>query len=73
MDRNNRFLELLKPNYNDAAKYCRALCANWSADDAEDVLQQSLLQAMEALVLSETSGWHTQLLKQPANTIPNKD
>ncbi len=49
MDRNNRFLELLKPHYNDAVKYCRALCANWSADDAEDVLQQSLLQAMEAL------------------------
>ncbi|RPI15377.1 MAG: RNA polymerase sigma factor [Ignavibacteriae bacterium] len=44
----NQFLELLKPNYNDAVKYCRALCARWSADDAEDVLQQALLQAMEA-------------------------
>lgn len=44
----NQFLELLKPNYNDAVKYCRALCARWSADDAEDVLQQALLQALEA-------------------------
>jgi RNA polymerase sigma-70 factor (ECF subfamily) len=43
----NQFLELLKPNYNDAVKYCKALCARWSADDAEDVLQQALLQAME--------------------------
>lgn len=44
----NQFLELLKPNYNDAVKYCRALCSRWSADEAEDVLQQALLQAMEA-------------------------
>lgn len=43
----NRFIELLKPNYNDAVKYCRALCSKRSADDAEDVLQQSLLQALE--------------------------
>lgn len=43
----NQFLELLKPNYNDAVKYCRALCARWSADEAEDVLQQALLQALE--------------------------
>jgi RNA polymerase sigma-70 factor (ECF subfamily) len=46
-DNNFKFLELLKPDYNDAVKYCRALCAHWSADDAEDVLQQSLLQALE--------------------------
>lgn len=43
----NKFLELLKPEYNDAVKYCRALCAGWSPDDAEDVLQQALLKAME--------------------------
>src|SRR6266508_2851835 len=42
-----RFLQLLKPEYNDALKYCRALCSNWSPDDAEDVLQQSLLKALE--------------------------
>jgi RNA polymerase sigma factor (sigma-70 family) len=44
----NKFLELLKPEYNDAVKYCRALCAGWSPDDAEDVLQQSLLNALES-------------------------
>jgi RNA polymerase sigma-70 factor, ECF subfamily len=44
----NKFLELLKPEYNDAVKYCRALCASWSPDDAEDVLQQSLLNALES-------------------------
>lgn len=43
----NLFIELLKPHYNDALKYCRALCANRSADEAEDILQQALLQALE--------------------------
>lgn len=43
----NQFTELLKPHYNDALKYSRALCATWSADDAEDVLQQSFLKALE--------------------------
>ena len=43
----NQFTELLKPHYNDALKYSRALCATWSADDAEDVLQQSFLLALE--------------------------
>ncbi len=42
-----KFTELLKPHYNDALKYSRALCATWSADDAEDVLQQSFLLALE--------------------------
>lgn len=44
----SHFLELLKPDYNDALKYCRALCAGWSADDARDVLQQSLLKGLES-------------------------
>lgn len=48
MTRNTaEFTELLKPHYNDAIKYSRALCATWSADDAEDVLQQSFLLALE--------------------------
>lgn len=42
-----KFTELLKPHYNDALKYSRALCSGWSADDAEDVLQQSFLLALE--------------------------
>ena len=43
----NKFIELLEQNYNDAVKYCRALCSKRSVDDAEDVLQQSLLKALE--------------------------
>jgi RNA polymerase sigma-70 factor (ECF subfamily) len=43
----NTFLKLLKPEYNDALKYCRALCSKSSPDDAEDVLQQSLLKSFE--------------------------
>ena len=43
----NQFLEFLKPCYSDALKYCKALCAKRSADDAEDVLQQALLKALE--------------------------
>lgn len=42
-----RFLELLKPNYNDALRYTSALCSRSSKDDAKDLLQQSLLQALE--------------------------
>jgi RNA polymerase sigma-70 factor (ECF subfamily) len=42
-----KFTELLKPHYNDALKYSRALCSSWSPDDAEDVLQQSFLLALE--------------------------
>ncbi|MEO8513002.1 MAG: RNA polymerase sigma factor [Ignavibacteria bacterium] len=42
-----KFTILLKPHYNDALKYSRALCSSWSADNAEDVLQQSFLLALE--------------------------
>lgn len=47
MDQTNQFLEDLNLHYNDAVKYCRSLCAKWSPQEAEDVLQQSLLKAME--------------------------
>lgn len=43
----NKFLEFLKPEYNDALKYCKALCSRNSSGDAEDVFQQSLLKALE--------------------------
>jgi RNA polymerase sigma-70 factor (ECF subfamily) len=43
----NRFIELLRPQYNDALKYCRALCSKRSADDADDIIQQSFLKALE--------------------------
>lgn len=41
------FTRLLKPHYSDALNYTRALCSSWSPDDAEDVLQQSFLLALE--------------------------
>jgi len=48
MSRDTReFTQLLAPHYNNALRYSRALCANWSPDDAEDVLQQAFLQALE--------------------------
>lgn len=44
---NSDFTELLKPHYNDAVNYCRALCAGQDQVDAEEVIQQSLLKAFE--------------------------
>jgi RNA polymerase sigma-70 factor (ECF subfamily) len=52
----NQFLELLKPEYNDAVNYCHALCAGWSPDDAEDVLQQALLNGLEGFDSLNDSG-----------------
>ena len=39
------FIDLLKPHYNSAAQYCRALYGG--AKDAEDCLQDALIAAME--------------------------
>ena len=48
MSRDTReFTQLLEPHYNDALRYSRALCASWLPDDAEDVLQQAFIQALE--------------------------
>lgn len=41
------FLEHLRPHYNDAVKYCRALTYRISIDDAEDLFQQSVLKGLE--------------------------
>ncbi len=41
------FLEHLRPHYNDAVKYCRALTFRISQDDAEDLFQQSVLKGLE--------------------------
>lgn len=43
----SEFTDLLKPHYNDAVNYCRALCSGSSMSEAEDVMQQSLLKAFE--------------------------
>lgn len=41
------FEEALRPHYDDAVRYCRALCATWAPHEAEDVLQAALLRAYE--------------------------
>jgi len=49
MQRNSEdFIELLKPIYNDALNYCNALARNQA--DAKDLLQDSLLKALENFV-----------------------
>jgi DNA-directed RNA polymerase specialized sigma24 family protein len=36
----NKFLEFIKPCYNDALNYCRGLCRKGSRiDEAEDIFQ----------------------------------
>ncbi|GAB5410429.1 MAG: hypothetical protein BalsKO_27940 [Balneolaceae bacterium] len=49
MSSNKKFTDLLKPHYNDAVNYCRALCSGSSKAEAEDVLQQAFLKAFENL------------------------
>lgn len=44
---NSDFTHLLKPHYNDAVNYCRALCAGQDQVETEEILQQSLLKAFE--------------------------
>ena len=41
------FTDALEPHYSDVVRYSRALCARWPPEDAEDVLQESLLRALE--------------------------
>ena len=43
------FRKLLEPHYNDALNYCRALCARQTNLEAEEILQQSLLKALEKI------------------------
>jgi len=43
MQNNDRFFELLKPHYQDAANYCRGL----DARHHDDILQESLLKAIK--------------------------
>ena len=43
----DKYLSLLKPHYNDAVKYTFALCYKFTKEDAEDLLQQSLLDSFQ--------------------------
>ena len=40
------FVAALRPHYEDALRYCRALCARSASEEAEDVLQQALFHAL---------------------------
>lgn len=44
---NAEFTNILKPHYNDAVNYCRALCSGNSQAEAEEVLQQALIKAYQ--------------------------
>ena len=72
----NKFLELLKPVHNDALRYCRALCASWSPDDAEDVLQQALLNGLESFEklndLSRFRSWFFKIITRVFYTSVRK-
>ncbi|HMQ70428.1 MAG TPA: RNA polymerase sigma factor [Ignavibacteria bacterium] len=73
----DNFLELLKPCYSDALKYCKALCAKRSLDDAEDVLQLSLIKGMENIEsLTEHSkfrSWFFKIITREFYSFTRKD
>lgn len=46
MSADDAFATDLEACYPDALRYCRALCANWSPSEAEDVLHDALLKAL---------------------------
>lgn len=66
MSSNKKFTDLLKPHYNDAVNYCRALCSGSSKAEAEDILQQALLKALENISslkdASKFRSWFFQIL-----------
>jgi len=41
-----KFIELLKPVYGGLLRYCRAMCKNGRGDEAEDILQNTLLKGI---------------------------
>jgi RNA polymerase sigma-70 factor, ECF subfamily len=47
----DKFIELLKPVYSDVVRYCRAMCRNGNPDDAEDILQNTLVKGYEKLYM----------------------
>jgi RNA polymerase sigma-70 factor (ECF subfamily) len=42
-------MELLRPHYDAAARYCRLLCAPYAASTAEEVFQQAIVTAFEKI------------------------
>ncbi|MBC8479132.1 MAG: RNA polymerase sigma factor [FCB group bacterium] len=68
----DRFTSLLKPHLDDALNYCRALCAQQSAHDAEDVLQNALIKAYKNFSkLEKQSSFRSWLFKIITNSFLN--
>ena len=68
----DHFGNLLKPHYNDLLNYCRALCANKSEFEAEEILQQSLLTALEKRnQLEDESRFRSWMFKIVTHTFYN--
>ncbi len=67
------FLEHLRPHYNDAVKYCRALTFRISIEDAEDLFQQSVLKGLENFPkLKEKEKFKSWLFKIITNEFINQ-
>ena len=73
---NAEFTDLLKPHYNDAANYCRALCSGSSKAEAEDILHQALLKAFEKIDSLKDEGkfrsWFFQIITRCFYTAVRK-
>ena len=68
----SRFFEVFNLYYNDAVRYSRTLTARLSHDDSRDVLQQSLLQAIEKFdSLEDLSKFKPWLFKIITNVFYN--
>ena len=43
----SEFTTAFKPHYNDLLRYCRSLCSRWPTEEAEDVLQKTLILGLK--------------------------
>lgn len=53
---NEKYVELLKPVYNDLLRYCKAMFKNGNFDDAEELFQNTLVKSYSKIdTLSDSS------------------
>lgn len=45
----NKFVELLKPVYNELLRYCKSMYKNGCCDDAEDLFQNTLVKSYQKI------------------------
>jgi RNA polymerase sigma-70 factor (ECF subfamily) len=61
---NESFAAALEPCYAEALRYCRALCADWSPSEAEDVLHDALIRALQGYpALQDSSRFRSWLFR----------